>query len=61
MALRLHLRDAKLEVPVRFEYQERVFDALTAAGIEIPFPHLQLFIDEAQAFEGTALMRRGDA
>lgn len=56
MALRIHLKDALLEVPVRLEYQEKVFEALRAAGIEIPFPHLQLFIDEAKAFEGTRLL-----
>ena len=56
MELRLHLKDPQLEVPVRLEYQEKVFDALKAAGIEIPFPHLQLFIDEAKAFEGTRLL-----
>ena len=50
MELRLFLKDPSLEVPVRFEYQEKVFNALKAAGIEIPFPHLQLFIDEAEAF-----------
>ncbi|WP_412067305.1 mechanosensitive ion channel family protein [Rubrivirga sp. IMCC43871] len=60
MELRLHLRDPKLEVPIRFEYQEKVFDALRAAGIEIPFPHLQLFIDEAKAFEGTRLLGPGE-
>jgi small conductance mechanosensitive channel len=51
MELRLFLKDPNLEVPVELEYQEKVFDALKAAGIEIPFPHLQLFIDEAKAFE----------
>lgn len=51
MALRLYLKDPRLALPIRFEYQERVFEALTEAGIEIPFPHLQLFIDEAKAFE----------
>ena len=56
MELRVHLRDAKLEVPIRFEYQERIFEALREAGIEIPFPHLQLFVDEAKAFEGTRLL-----
>ncbi len=56
MELRLHLRDAKLEVPLRLEYQEQVFEALKAAGIEIPFPHLQLFVDEAKAFHGTRLL-----
>ena len=56
MELRLHLRDPKLEVPVRFEYLEKVREALRAADIEVPFPHLQLFIDEAKAFENTRLM-----
>lgn len=56
MELRLHLRDPKLEVPVRFEYQEKVFEALRAADIEIPFPHLQLFIDEAKAFQQSRLL-----
>ena len=59
MALRLHLRDPQLEVPVRLEYQEKVFEALKAAGISIPFPHLQLFIDEAKAFERST-WRAGD-
>lgn len=57
MQLRLYLKDPSLEVPVRFEYQEKVFEALKAAGIEIPFPHLQLFIDEAQAFERASFMQ----
>lgn len=56
MELRLHLRDPKLEVPVRFEYLEKVREALRAADIEVPFPHLQLFVDEAKAFENTQLM-----
>ncbi|MEL6615686.1 MAG: mechanosensitive ion channel family protein [Bacteroidota bacterium] len=55
MELRLHLKDPGLEVPVGFEYRERVFEALREAGIEIPFPHLQLFIDEAKAFENRML------
>ncbi|NNF57558.1 MAG: mechanosensitive ion channel family protein [Rhodothermaceae bacterium] len=55
MELRLYLKDPRLEVPVRFEYQEKVFNALKAADIEIPFPHLQLFIDEAKAFEDAPL------
>ena len=57
MELRIHLKDDKMEVPLGFEYRERIFDALKAADIEIPFPHLQLFIDEAEAFEGTRLMQ----
>ncbi|MEM1117757.1 MAG: mechanosensitive ion channel family protein [Bacteroidota bacterium] len=61
MVLRLYLRDPKLEVPIRLEYQEKVFEALRAADIEIPFPHLQLFIDEAKAFEGTRLLAAPEA
>jgi small conductance mechanosensitive channel len=55
MELRLFLRDPKLEVPVRFEYIERVREALREADIEIPFPHLQMFLDEAKALEGRVL------
>ena len=56
MVLRIHVKDPQLEIPIRLEYQEKVFDALKAADIEIPFPHLQLFIDEAKAFERTRLL-----
>ncbi|HMB93477.1 MAG TPA: mechanosensitive ion channel family protein [Rhodothermales bacterium] len=57
MALRLFLRNPKLEVPVRLEYIEKVREALREADIEIPFPHLQLFVDEAKAFENSFLMQ----
>jgi small conductance mechanosensitive channel len=57
MALRLYLRNPKLEIPVRLEYIEKVREALREADIEIPFPHLQLFVDEAKAFDDTFLMR----
>lgn len=57
MELRFFLADASTEVPMRFEYVEKTKRALDAAGIEIPFPHLQLFIDEAQAFEKASFMR----
>lgn len=56
MELRLYLRNPKLEVPVRFEYLEKVREALREADIEIPFPHLQLFVDEAKAFDDSFLM-----
>ncbi len=59
MELRLHLRDPKLEVPIKLEYQEKVFEALREAEIEIPFPHLQLFIDEAKAFQDSRLLGPG--
>lgn len=56
MELRLHLKDPALEQPVQMEYVEKVFFALQEADIEIPFPHRQLLIDEAKAFEGTGLL-----
>jgi len=57
MSLRLYLQNPKLEVPVRLEYVEKVREALREADIEIPFPHLQLFLDEAKAFDSTFLMQ----
>ena len=59
MDLRLFLKDPQLEIPVRFDYLERVREALREADIEIPFPHLQLFIDEAQAFRDAPFMQPG--
>lgn len=57
MSMRLYLRNPKLEIAIRFEYIEKVREALREADIEIPFPHLQLFVDEAKAFEGSHLLR----
>ena len=59
MLLRVHVRDASLAVPLRFEYTEKIRKALGKADIEIPFPHLQLFIDEAKGLEGLRLGRDG--
>ncbi len=33
------------------EILEQIKEALDAAGIEIPFPHLQLFIDDAKGLK----------
>ena len=55
MVLRLFLKDPRLEVPLRFEYIEKVREALRQADIEIPFPHMQLFVDEVKAFDNTFL------
>ncbi|MEX0821447.1 MAG: mechanosensitive ion channel family protein [Rhodothermales bacterium] len=57
MTLRMHIADPRLEMPVKLEYFEKVREALREADIEIPFPHLQLFVDEAKAFEGSPLLR----
>jgi small conductance mechanosensitive channel len=56
MALRFYVRDPSQEVPIRWEYTEKVRETLREADIEIPFPHRQLFLDEAKAFEGTKLL-----
>ena len=56
MALRFYIRDPSQEVAVRWEYTEKVREALREADIEIPFPHRQLFLDEAKAFQGTELL-----
>lgn len=57
MELRLFLRNPKLEVAVKLEYIEKVREALREADIEIPFPHLQLYLDEAKAFEDSFLLK----
>lgn len=57
MTLRLYLTNPKLEVAVKWEYVEKVREALREADIEVPFPHLQLFIDEAKAFDGSFLTK----
>jgi small conductance mechanosensitive channel len=56
MSLRFYIRDPSQEVPIRWEYTEKVRETLREADIEIPFPHRQLFLDEAKAFQGTKLL-----
>ncbi|MEQ9400466.1 MAG: mechanosensitive ion channel family protein [Longimicrobiales bacterium] len=51
LELHLYLDDASQAVPVRYEYTEKVRKALAAADIEIPFPHLQLFVDGADGLK----------
>jgi small conductance mechanosensitive channel len=46
LILRFWVRDQALSKPIYFEYTESAKKALDAAGIEIPFPHLQLLLDE---------------
>ena len=55
MSLRFYLRDPSREVPIRWEYTEKVREALREADIEIPFPHQQLFIDGADGFHESTL------
>jgi len=62
LELRLFIADPGDAMAVRCDYVERVRKGLDRAGIEIPFPHLQLFIDEAKALKDTPIrVLRGDA
>jgi len=60
MVLRFYIRDPSQEVPIRWEYTEKVREALREADIEIPFPHRQLFLDGAKAFDDTTLKPSSD-
>ncbi|PSQ61224.1 MAG: mechanosensitive ion channel family protein, partial [Bacteroidetes bacterium QH_10_64_19] len=55
MLLRFYLQDPSQEVPMRWEYTEKVREALREADIEVPFPHRQLFLDGAKALQETPL------
>lgn len=54
LELHLFVNDPSQAVPVRYEYTEKVRKALGEADIEIPFPHLQLFVDGADGLERLA-------
>ena len=60
MMLRFYLRDPRDELSMRWEYTEKVREALRDAGIEIPFPHRQLFLDEAKALDDAPFMQSPD-
>jgi len=47
----LWVRDPRFARPLLWEYTEKIRKALKSADIEIPFPHLQLFVDEAKGLE----------
>ncbi len=49
---RFFVNDPSLEVPMRTEYTEKIREALREAEIEIPFPHMQLYIDGADGLKG---------
>jgi len=46
MALRFWLKNPHHEVPLEFEYREKIKLALDDAGISIPYPHLSLFVEQ---------------
>jgi small conductance mechanosensitive channel len=52
LSARFFIRDPGMEIPMRTEYTEKILEALRGAGIEIPFPHLQVHIDGAKGLKG---------
>lgn len=48
LEVRVWIKDAKEELPVFFRTLEACKLGLDAAGIEIPYPHLQLFVDDVR-------------
>lgn len=43
--LRVWLKNPHQEVPLGFEYREKIKKAFDAAGISIPFPHVSLYVE----------------
>ena len=56
LELRLFIRDASMASAMKCEYTEAIREACRKADLEIPFPHLQLYIDEAKAFTSARFM-----
>ena len=49
LLLRFWITDEGVEKLIVFEYMEKCKKALDAAGISIPFPHMQVFVEETAA------------
>jgi small-conductance mechanosensitive channel len=49
LLLRVWTREEAIERTVFYDYLERAKKALDAAHIEIPFPHMQLFLENTPA------------
>ncbi len=58
LQLRFWIEDESIEHRIGYEMMEKSKKALDAAGIEIPFPHLQLFLEDTKALG--KLASRGD-
>jgi small conductance mechanosensitive channel len=58
MQLRFWTDDPLQKYPLTWEYTEKCKQALDRAGIEIPFPHMQLFLEKTDAIEMLAKEKR---
>ena len=54
MQLRFWIQDPLYKFSLQYEYTEKCKKALDAAGIEIPFPHLQLFLERSEGLADLA-------
>ncbi len=59
LLLRIWIHKPHEEIPIRARYVEQIFNALREADIKIPFPHLQLFIDDAKGLANLPLLNPG--
>lgn len=60
LLIQVWIPDAEAEKPMFFRVLENAKVALDKADIEIPFPHLQLFVDavDKSVWQGAAEMAR---
>lgn len=58
LEVRVWVEDARLEESIRYDVTEAGKLALDAAGIQIPFPHLQLFVDDVEERVWTSAEQR---
>jgi small conductance mechanosensitive channel len=54
LQLRFWTEDPLMKYSLMWEYTEKCKKALDQAGIEIPYPHLQLFLEQTKALESLA-------
>ncbi|MGH7564921.1 MAG: mechanosensitive ion channel family protein [Gemmatimonadota bacterium] len=58
--LRFWLKNPHEEVPIEYEYTERIKKALDAAGIEIPYPHVSLSVERPPSEDAKPPASGGD-
>ncbi|MFP4534075.1 MAG: hypothetical protein ACLFNS_15470, partial [Desulfobacterales bacterium] len=54
MEMRFWTEDAVQKYPLGWEYTEKCKKALDEAGIEIPFPHMQVFVEDTAGIKRLA-------
>ncbi len=58
LLLRFWIREERYEDEIMHQYLEKAKNALDAAGIEIPFPHVQVLMEETPALAALAPLHR---